>query len=64
MRLPFASVRVSGNRAYVSGHGPVDSTGALQGLGKVGADLTVEEGYASRAPDMPGDPGQSEARVG
>jgi len=45
MRLPFASVRVSGNHAYVSGHGPVDSTGALQGLGKVGAEVTVEQGY-------------------
>jgi enamine deaminase RidA (YjgF/YER057c/UK114 family) len=45
MRLPFASVRVSGNRAYVSGHGPVDTTGALEGLGKVGAELTVEQGY-------------------
>jgi hypothetical protein len=45
MRLPFASVRVSGNRAYVAGHGPVDTTGALQGLGKVGAEVSIEEGY-------------------
>jgi enamine deaminase RidA (YjgF/YER057c/UK114 family) len=45
MRLPFASVRVSGNHAYVSGHGPVDSTGALQGLGKVGTEVTVEQAY-------------------
>jgi enamine deaminase RidA (YjgF/YER057c/UK114 family) len=46
MRLPFASVRVSGNRAYVSGHGPVDMTGAMaEPLGKVGAELTVEQGY-------------------
>jgi enamine deaminase RidA (YjgF/YER057c/UK114 family) len=48
MRLPFASVRVSGNRAYISGHGPVDMTGAMaEPLGKVGADLTVEQGYAA-----------------
>jgi enamine deaminase RidA (YjgF/YER057c/UK114 family) len=48
MRLPFASVRVSGNRAFISGHGPVDMTGAMAGpLGKVGADLTVEQGYAA-----------------
>jgi enamine deaminase RidA (YjgF/YER057c/UK114 family) len=48
MRLPFASVRVSGNRAFISGHGPVDMTGAMaEPLGKVGADLTVEQGYAA-----------------
>lgn len=48
MRLPFASVRVRGNRAYVSGHGPVDMTGAMaEPLGKVGAELTVEQGYAA-----------------
>jgi enamine deaminase RidA (YjgF/YER057c/UK114 family) len=48
MRLPFASVRVSGNRAYISGHGPVDMTGAMaEPLGKVGAELTVDQGYAA-----------------
>ena len=25
VRLPFAFVRVSGNRAYISGHAPLDS---------------------------------------
>jgi len=48
MRLPFGSGRVRGNRAYVSGHGPVDMTGAMaEPLGKVGAELTVEQGYAA-----------------
>jgi enamine deaminase RidA (YjgF/YER057c/UK114 family) len=46
MRLPFAPVRVRGNRAYVSGSGPLNPDGSLaQPLGKVGADLTMEQGY-------------------
>src|SRR5579871_2231535 len=46
MRLPFAPVRIRGNRAYVSGHGPQLPDGTMAGpFGKVGADLTVEEGY-------------------
>jgi enamine deaminase RidA (YjgF/YER057c/UK114 family) len=46
MRLPFAPVRVRGNRAYIAGHGPqaLDGTFARP-LGKVGADVTLEEGY-------------------
>lgn len=46
IRLPFAPVRVRGNRAYISGHGPTDSSGVTAGpLGKVGAEVTVEQGY-------------------
>lgn len=46
MRLPFAAVRVRGNRAYVSGVGPLNPDGTLaEPLGKVGADLTLEQGY-------------------
>jgi enamine deaminase RidA (YjgF/YER057c/UK114 family) len=46
MRLPFAYVRVRGNRAYISGHGPQNPDGSLaEPLGKVGSDLTLEEGY-------------------
>ena len=46
MRLPFAHVRVRGNRAYIAGHGPQNPDGSLaQPLGKVGADLSLEEGY-------------------
>ena len=46
--LPFAMVRIVGNRAVVSGHGPQNADGSLaQPLGKVGADLTVEQGYAA-----------------
>jgi hypothetical protein len=45
-QLPFRSVHVVGRRAYVSGHGPQLPDGSLAGpLGKVGSDLTVEQGY-------------------
>lgn len=48
MRLPFAPVRVRGNRAYLSGHGPQHADGTLaEPLGKVGGDLTLEQGYAA-----------------
>ena len=42
--LPFPWVRVHGNRAYVSGHGPQNPDGSLAGpLGKVGLDVTLEQ---------------------
>lgn len=44
--LPFSLVRGHGNHLYVSGHVPLDSDGSIaKPLGKVGADLTPEEGY-------------------
>lgn len=44
--LPFSWVRVRGDRAYVSGHGPVNADGSLAGpLGKVGAEVSEEQGY-------------------
>jgi len=46
VRLPFAFVRVRGNRALVSGHGPQNPDGSLAlPLGKLGRELGVEEGY-------------------
>jgi hypothetical protein len=39
----FSRVRVRGNRAYVAGHGPQGGGGLLRG--KVGAELSVEQGY-------------------
>ncbi len=46
VRLPFASVRIHGNRAYISGHGPQNPDGSLaQPLGKVGAEVSLEAGY-------------------
>ncbi len=44
-RYPFSWVRVRGDRAYVSGHLPLQQDGALAApLGKVGKDLSPEEG--------------------
>ena len=37
-------MRVSGGHAYVSGHGPLDGSEVLV-RGKVGADVTPEQGY-------------------
>jgi enamine deaminase RidA (YjgF/YER057c/UK114 family) len=46
MRLPFAPVRVRGNRAYISGSGPLNPDGTLaEPLGKVGAEVSLEQGY-------------------
>jgi enamine deaminase RidA (YjgF/YER057c/UK114 family) len=47
-RLPFSFVRVRGNRAVVSGHGPVQADGSLaRPFGKVGAEVSVDEAYQS-----------------
>jgi enamine deaminase RidA (YjgF/YER057c/UK114 family) len=46
--LPFPWVRVIGPRALISGHGPTNADGSLaQPLGKVGAEVTVAQGYAA-----------------
>ena len=46
VRLPFAPVRVIGDRALISGHGPQQPDVSIAGpFGKVGADVTVEQGY-------------------
>ncbi len=48
LRLPFAWVRVRGNRAYVSGHIALNPDGSVaQPLGKVGTEVTAGEGYHS-----------------
>jgi enamine deaminase RidA (YjgF/YER057c/UK114 family) len=44
--LPFPWVRVAGNRAFISGHGPLLPDGSLPpNLGKVGSDLTLDQAY-------------------
>lgn len=46
--LPFQFVRVIGTRAFISGHGPQNTDGSIaEPLGKLGRDLTVEQGYAA-----------------
>src|SRR5260370_4752594 len=47
VRLPFAAVRVRGDRAYIAGHGPQLADGGLDGpFGKVGAEVSLEEANA------------------
>ncbi len=44
--LPFDLVRIDGERAVLSGHVPLDANGAMaKPLGKVGAELTADQGY-------------------
>ncbi|MEJ1172281.1 RidA family protein [Variovorax sp. CCNWLW235] len=46
--LPFSFVRIVGSRALISGHGPLNADGTIAApLGKLGRELTVEQGYAS-----------------
>jgi enamine deaminase RidA (YjgF/YER057c/UK114 family) len=46
MKLPFAWVRVRGNRAFISGHAPLKPDGTLaHSLGKLATEVSIEEGY-------------------
>ena len=48
VKLPFQFVRIVGQRALISGHGPQNADGSLASpLGKLGRELTVEQGYAA-----------------
>ena len=48
VKLPFQFVRIVGERAMISGHGPQNPDGTLTApLGKLGRELTVEQGYAA-----------------
>ncbi|WP_050931428.1 RidA family protein [Aestuariivita boseongensis] len=53
MVLPFPEVNLRGDRAVISGQGPLNADGTLSGpFGKVGADVTVEE--ANKLAEMTG----------
>jgi len=46
--LPFQFVRVSGSKAFISGHGPTNADGSLAvPLGKVGREVTPEQAYVA-----------------
>jgi enamine deaminase RidA (YjgF/YER057c/UK114 family) len=46
VQLPFAFARVFERRVYIAGHGPQTPDGSIAPpLGKVGAEVSVEEGY-------------------
>lgn len=47
-RIKWRQVRLVGTRAVIAGHGPRQADGSFAGRpGKVGADLTIEEGYSA-----------------
>jgi enamine deaminase RidA (YjgF/YER057c/UK114 family) len=46
LELPFEFVRVAGDVAYVSGHGPMDGSRVLV-QGKAGAEVDLEQAYAA-----------------
>jgi hypothetical protein len=44
--LPFEFVQISGTRVLISGHGPQNPNGSIaKPLGKLGRDLSVEQGH-------------------
>jgi enamine deaminase RidA (YjgF/YER057c/UK114 family) len=46
VHLPFAVVRVRGNRAYIAGHGPQNPDGSIaEPLGKVDTEVSLDEAY-------------------
>jgi enamine deaminase RidA (YjgF/YER057c/UK114 family) len=46
--LPFGWVRVCGQRALISGHGPTNPDGSFAApLGRVGSDVTKEQAYTA-----------------
>jgi enamine deaminase RidA (YjgF/YER057c/UK114 family) len=45
-KTSFAWVRLRGNHAYISGHGPLNQDGSVAGpYGKVGVDVSPEDAY-------------------
>jgi hypothetical protein len=46
--LPFQFIRIMGRRALISGHGPQSPDGSFaEPLGKLGREVSVEQGYAA-----------------
>ena len=46
--LPFQFVRIVGNRALISGHGPQNPDGSFAlPLGKLGREVSMEQGYTA-----------------
>ena len=44
--LPFAFAQTQGTRVLFSGHGPLNDDGTVTGpLGKLGQDVSIEQGY-------------------
>jgi enamine deaminase RidA (YjgF/YER057c/UK114 family) len=46
--LPFPFVKIQGTRVLISGHGPLNDDGSIAvPLGKLGREITVDQGYAA-----------------
>jgi len=46
IEMQFSWVRISGNRVFISGHIALNADGSVSDvIGKVGGEVTVEEGY-------------------
>ena len=46
VQIKFSWIRVRGNRVFASGHIPLNADGSVYDvLGKVGAEVTIEQGY-------------------
>lgn len=45
--FPFSQVRVRGRRALISGHLPLEPDGSVTLKGKVGGEVSAEQGYAA-----------------
>lgn len=44
VEIPFSWIRVRGNRAYISGHGPLEPDGSFAGpLGKLPSEVSIEQ---------------------
>ena len=47
-QIPPSWIRIQGNRAFISGHGPQNPDGTIAGpIGKVGSEVTLEQASAS-----------------
>lgn len=42
---PFLPVKITGDLAFLSGHGPADENGQLVAVGQVGGAVSIEQGY-------------------
>ncbi len=46
VKLPFSWVRVRGDRAFISGHIPLNLDGSIYDVtGKLGAEVSIKQGY-------------------
>ena len=62
LKLPFKPVIVRGKHVYISGHAPQNPDGTIAGpLGKLGKELTLEQGYQAAKLGGPFDPRRFEA---